>query len=440
MNNPRIYITIGTFHPVVGGAEKQALMQARSLRERGYAASIITFRHNKAWSAHETIEGVPIIRVAGMLLGRRGKLPRFLQKLVYPVALLVMGWALWQHRRRYDILHVYQLTLLALPSALVCRLTGTPMVIAARSADSGMTAKSRNKASLIAGPLDATPPWLQVDADAKNNGDLKDLERLGKPLVQLTRSLLQSINARVIVLSSRMQSYLTAHDFHLPGTQCIPNGVDISRFTPLSAPLEERAQVVICVARLCYQKGVDVLLQAWHLVHKQAPQARLIIVGGGPIQTELERLAQSLDILGSVEFAGTQSDMQAQLRRGGLAVLPSRWEGMPNAVLEAMACGMPCVATRVSGSEDIILHGVNGLLVEPEDYQGMAQALLALLGDPGLVQKYGRAARTTIERHYSLEHITDVYIELYRSIANRRWRGTGDVPLPEISHLPLQMP
>ncbi len=437
MNNPHIYITIGTFHPVVGGAEKQALMQGRSLRERGYAATIITFHHNRAWPAHEVIEGVPVIRVAGTFLCRREKLPRFLQKLLYPVALVVMGLTLWQHRRYYDILHVYQLTLLALPTALVCRLTGKPMVIAVRTADSGRTAKSQNKASLVAGPLDATLPWLQVDAEAKNDGDLKDLERLGKPVVQLTRTLLQSIGARMIVLSSRMQSYLTTQDFHLPGTQLIPNGVDITRFTPAYTSLDERAQVVVCAARLCYQKGIDVLLQAWFLVHKQAPQARLIIVGSGPIQPQLERLARALDILDSVEFVGVQSDVQAQLHQGSLAVLPSRWEGMPNAILEAMACSLPCVATRVSGSEDIIRHGVNGLLVESEDYQGMAQALLTLLRDPGLVQKYGHAARATIEQHYSLEDITDTYIELYRSVADRKWQIAGDIPSPEVYHPPL---
>jgi glycosyltransferase involved in cell wall biosynthesis len=351
--------------------------------------------------------------------------------------LMVLGWTLWLHRRHYDILHVYQLTLLALPTALVCRLNGKAMVIVVCSANSGKVARSQNKASLVAGPLVATLPWLQVEVDAKNFGDLKDLERLGKPVVQLTRSLLQSIGASVIVLSSRMQRYLTEQDFHLPGTHRIPNGVDITRFTPPRISLDARAQVVVCISRLSYEKGIDVLLQAWHLVHKQAPQARLIIVGGGPIQARLERLAQALDNLGSVEFAGAQSDIQAQLHRGSLAVLPSRWEGMPNAVLEAMACGMPCVATRVSGSEDIILHGVNGLLVEPEDYQGMAQALLTLLRDPGLVQKYGQAARATIEQHYSLEDITDTYIELYRSIGDHSWQIAEDIPSPEVYHPPL---
>src|SRR5205085_434813 len=148
-------------------------------------------------------------------------------------------------------------------------------------------------------------------------------------------------------------------------------------------------------------------------------------------QTQLECMAQALGIAGSVEFAGLQSDVPAQLHRGCLAVLPSRWEGMPNALLEAMACGLACVATRVSGSEDAIEHGVNGLLVEPEDYQGLAQALLILLGDQALTEQYGKAARISSEKYYSLEHIMDKYIELYQSMVDAR----SDTQPSKIYHL-----
>src|SRR5215469_8659346 len=133
--NMHIFIVVATFHPIIGGAERQALEQGRSLRQRGLEATIVTFRHNKSWAAHDTIDGVPVIRIAGMLLGRRDKLPRVLQKFLYFVALIVMGWVLWRHRHRYDILHVYQLNLLALPTACACYLGGKPMVVAVRCAD-----------------------------------------------------------------------------------------------------------------------------------------------------------------------------------------------------------------------------------------------------------------------------------------------------------------
>jgi len=230
--------------------------------------------------------------------------------------------------------------------------------------------------------------------------------------------LLIQTRAVVVILSTRMKEYLATHDLLLPGVQLIPNGVDIGRFHPIydEAMLKTRENTVVCVSKFRYEKGNDVLLQAWHIVHKELPQARLILVGGGPLQKQLQRMAEALQITESIEFVGLQSDVPAQLHQAAIAILPSRWEGMPNALLEAMSCGLPCVATRVSGSEDIIRHGVNGLLVEPEDYQEMAQALLLLLRNPELTQTYGDSARATIETHYSLEHVTDNYVELYQML------------------------
>jgi glycosyltransferase involved in cell wall biosynthesis len=431
VNKPRIYIAISTFLPSVGGAENQALAQGRSLRERGYEATIITLRHDRKWPQHEVIEGVPVMRVAGMLLGNRERLPGLLRKLLYLMAMLVMGWKLWQHRQRYDILHVYQLNLLALPTALACYLANKPMIIAVRSAGPGGPTSSRTRATLIAGSLDATASWLQVDGRINEDGDLSALERLGKPAVRFTHFLLQSIHAVVVVLSPRTEDYLTAHGFHLPDIRLIPNGVDIAHFhpTPTSTSLGDGSQVVVCVSILRYEKGIDVLLQAWRLVQEQlghSSQAQLIIVGDGPLQEQLECMAKALGIADSVEFAGLQSNVPIQLHRGNLAVLPSRFEGMPNAVLEAMACGLPCVATRVSGSEDIIQHGINGLLVEPQDYENMAKALLTLLCDPVLAKKYGHAARIRIEQHYSFQRIMDMYVELYQSVVGSASKRTPD--------------
>src|SRR6266700_698285 len=430
MSSPRIYILIATFLPSVGGAEKQAFAQGRSLRERGYETTVVTVRHNRIWPQRELIEGVPVIRVAGTLLGSREKLPRLLQKLTYLLAMLVMGWTLWRQRQHYDVLHVYQLSLLTVLAALLCRLAGKPMLVAVRSADSGSSTSSHDKTSLLAGPLDATTPRLQVDKRFKTNSDLEVLALMGKPVVGFLSSLLHSNHTVVVVLSSRMKSSLAAHRFNLPDIQLIPNGVDITRFNSarVDNAIDGREQVAVCVSKLRYEKGIDVLLQAWRLVQPQAPRARLIIVGDGGLRFQLEGLAKALGIANRVEFTGLLGDIPAQLHRGGLAVLPSRWEGMPNALLEAMACGLPCVATRVSGSEELIQHGVNGLLVGPEDYQGMALALLTLLQDRPLAQRYGQAARETVERHYSFEQVMDRYVELYQRIAEHPCQIAGDAP------------
>jgi glycosyltransferase involved in cell wall biosynthesis len=131
------------------------------------------------------------------------------------------------------------------------------------------------------------------------------------------------------------------------------------------------------------------------------------------MEEELKRLAEELGITTSVEFTGLQRDIPAQLHRAGLAVLASRWEGMPNVVLEAMACGLPCVATRVSGTEELIQPGVNGILVGPDDQTELTEALVSLLEQPSVAREYGRAARAIVERCYSQDRIMDLYEALY---------------------------
>lgn len=443
VEKPRIYFAIENFYPLVGGAETQTLAQCKNLIERGYQATVVTYRYDKQWPRHEMLDGLPIIRVAGTFMGNRAatllasrnpstgknlnKSAKLIRKFSSLMAMLVMAWTLWSHRRDYDILHVCEFSKLALPTALICRLTGKAMVIVVISAGSGTVGSSNGEAQLIAGPLEPTEPYLRVEARTVAGGDLEGLERAGKVLSRLTQMLLHSINAVVVVLSSRMEKYVQSHNYTMK-MELIPNGVDTVRFQPSDedTPTRERTQTVVCVSQMRYEKGIDVLLQAWNIVHQALPHAQLILVGRGAIQTQLQEMAEALGVAESVEFTGLQRDVPAQLHRGAIAVLPSRWEGLSNALLEAMACGLACVATRVSGSEDVIQHGVNGLLVESEDYHGMAQALLTLLNNPTLAQQYGRAARATIEKHYVLEYITDMYIKLYQQVVHQT-----SLPIPE---------
>ncbi len=418
-NKPRICVAIAGFYPSVGGAETQTLAQCQYLREQGYEVEVVTLHQHAYCPPNELVRGVPVKRVAGLFLHKRETMPKPLKKFMYLLSILDMTWELWQERNNYDLLQLCQFSILSLPFGLVCRLAGKPMTIVVISAGADRVRKTKSiGARLLAGPLDPNAPFLRVDGHSWIDGDLVNVQKAGKPVVQFTRSLLESIGAAVIVLSTRTKTYVCNNGFDLPGMQIIPNGVDITRFHPASVDLssEERAKTVVCVSKLRYEKGIDVLLQAWHLVHKQVPDARLVIVGNGPIQPHLEQMAEALDITNSVEFAGLQSDVPAQLHRGAIGVLPSRWEGMPNALLEAMASGLACVATRVSGSEDVIQSGVNGQLVECEDYEGMARALVQLLRDRALTEKYGKAARATIEQHYTLERVMGMYTALYHRL------------------------
>jgi glycosyltransferase involved in cell wall biosynthesis len=430
---PRIYIVISTFSPSVGGAETQTLAQSQCLVEAGHQVQIVTFRHRHGWAKHEMVGDVPVRRVAGLLLGHRYRLPQLIRQILYFLAMFVMSWSIWRHRHDFDILQVCQFSLLVLPLAIVCRLAKKPMTIIAISAGAEKASKTTGAARLIAGSLDPNAPYLQVAGRTWIDGDLYGLQRAGKFVVSYIHRLLEVIGAVVIVLSSRMLRYVKDNGFDLPGAQIIPNGVDINRFQPApdDTNIQERALTVVCVSKARYEKGLDVLLQAWRLVQEQVPAARLIIVGGGPLQEQLQEMALALGITQSVEFAGLHSDVPGQLLRGLIGILPSRWEGMPNALLEAMGSGLACIATRVSGSEDVIQHGVNGLLVESENYREMARALITLLRDKTLAQKYGLAARATIEQGYTLERVLHMYINVYQQLVDDQELSSADAKLQE---------
>jgi glycosyltransferase involved in cell wall biosynthesis len=125
-------------------------------------------------------------------------------------------------------------------------------------------------------------------------------------------------------------------------------------------------------------------------------------------------MVMELNIQDSVEFLGLRTDIIDLLQPSWGYVLPSRGEGMPNALLEAMACGLPCIAARVSGSEDIIVDGVNGLLVEPEQPVELAHALRRLVEDSDLAQRLAQEARATVVRNYQLTRIVEQLLDLYR--------------------------
>ncbi|MEU5160561.1 glycosyltransferase family 4 protein [Streptomyces sp. NPDC020875] len=174
------------------------------------------------------------------------------------------------------------------------------------------------------------------------------------------------------------------------------------------------APVVLCVGRLCRQKGQDVLLAAWPEVRAAAPEARLVLVGDGPDRAALTRLAPP-----GVRFAGAIRDIRPWLRAADVVVLPSRWEGMALAPLEAMACGRPVVVTDVSGARESLPPGHDAhALVPPEDPRALAAALGALLADPGLRDRLGREARDHTRATGDVRRTAAAVTGLYQDLLN----------------------
>jgi glycosyltransferase involved in cell wall biosynthesis len=203
----------------------------------------------------------------------------------------------------------------------------------------------------------------------------------------------------------------------------VPNGIDPERFHPAAAGpvraglapltgLDPSAPLVVCVGRLCRQKGQDVLLRAWDAVVREVPGARLALVGDGPDGGRLREQAPQ-----SVLFVGAVADACPWYQAADLVVLPSRWEGMALAPLEAMACGRPVVVTDVDGARESLPPSfTDRCLVPPEDPAVLAEALTGLLLDPPLRASLGDRARrhvlTTHDVRHTAEQVADVYRDL----------------------------
>lgn len=198
-------------------------------------------------------------------------------------------------------------------------------------------------------------------------------------------------------------------------------GVDLEAFKPdprardrIRSELGLRADdlVALCVAEFTPTKNHRQLLLAWKRVAKEEPSAQLLLVGNGRLrQREESRVIR--DQVRNVRFLGFRRDVPSLLAAADLLVLPSRREGLPRSILEAMAVGLPVVATDVRGCRDLVEHGRNGLLVKVGDVEGLAQAIVTLLGDRELRERMGREGRTKVEA-YSLDRVLEETAAIYR--------------------------
>jgi glycosyltransferase involved in cell wall biosynthesis len=197
-------------------------------------------------------------------------------------------------------------------------------------------------------------------------------------------------------------------------------GVDTDTFTP--SPEPEGTCLVVLPARMLWDKGVGIAVEAARLLKKENRPIRLALVGptdpGNPANIPESTLQGWVDE-GIVEWWGFQEDMRAVYRKANLVILPSFGEGIPTVLLEAGACGRAIIASNVSGCRDVICDGETGLLVQPKDPVGLAQAIQRLASDPALRAKLAMAGRAQVVDRFSTEIINRQTLEVYQRLVNR---------------------
>ena len=194
-------------------------------------------------------------------------------------------------------------------------------------------------------------------------------------------------------------------------------GVNPSAYTTRSTP--NAVPLVVLPARLLWDKGLAEFVGAARLLRSQGVKARFAILGGadsgnrgGVPSVVLEKWQAE----GVVEFWGFQTDMPKVLAQADIVCLPSYGEGLPKALLEGMAAGLPCVATDVPGCREAVTHGDNGFLVPVRDVSSLAKAIEILLSDPGLAQRLGERGRQRVELEFAERYVNDSTLRLYREM------------------------
>jgi glycosyltransferase involved in cell wall biosynthesis len=201
----------------------------------------------------------------------------------------------------------------------------------------------------------------------------------------------------------------------------VRNGVEIPPPVAPETRARRRAEfgladdrpVLVCVGRLTRAKGHQHLLRALGRIAGDFPSLVCLIVGDGDERAPLEALAAEIALGPRLRLLGYRSDVAEILSIGTAFVLPSDWEGLPISLLEAMAAGLPCVATRVAGTAEV-LDGRNGLLVPPQDPAALAEALRKLLADPVAAAEMARRGQSDVRAHYGMARVCARYLELYR--------------------------
>jgi glycosyltransferase involved in cell wall biosynthesis len=374
-----------------GGTENQAITLARSLHEQGFSLEVACLRRVGPFVKQLADRGIPLSEYP---------LPGF-----YSFAALVQKVKFTRHlvKRRIDVMHAYSFygnVFGILPS----RLAGTPVVIAS----------IRDRAAYL------TPMQKRVQRFVCRFADC------------------------VLVNAEAIKDWLTGEGYDPAKIVVIPNGVELDRFASPPDPdgvrrelgIASGAPLVMVVSRLTRQKGLEQFLEAANTLAPRFPDARFVIVGyANPAERDyedsLKAMTAQCGLTDRVIFTGLRQDVPGLLAAATVSVMPSLNEALSNVLLESMAAGAPTVATRVGGTPEAVVSGVNGLLVEPGDSPALADAIATLLQQPALARRLGDAARTAIADRYSVEKMVRATEALYLDLLARKQRK----PSAEFNHV-----
>ena len=372
-----VVVFLTGFHP--GGTERQMTELIRRLDPERFTVHVACFHRDGAWLPRVEARAASIVEFPIEGLGR----PRTIAQLV--------RFARWCRRERIAVVQTCDLyaNIFGLPGAA---LAGVPVRVGSR--------RELNP--------DKTPAQVRVQQYAYRCA------------------------TKVVANSSAARSVLEREGLASGSIAVIPNGVDATLVRP-SPGSPRPLRTVITVANLRPEKSHETLVAAAALLVKDYPDLRFEIVGAGPRREELDALVRARDLQHRVSFLGHREDVPALLARADAFVLPSRSEALPNSAIEAMAAGLPVVASAVGGLLDLVEDGRTGILVPPGNADALAAALRRLAADPLLAARLGAAAADAVRQRYSFDRMVAAFEDLYtaglaaRSLSGARSEQTAGI-------------
>jgi glycosyltransferase involved in cell wall biosynthesis len=392
----RVLFLTESFHPVLGGGEVHIRALGRALVQNGMAATVVTRRRDPAWPENDVIDGIRVLRLGPTGPGTSGKY-RMVPGAVRAVRRL---------RPEHDVLVVRGTRVLGVPGLAAARKLSLPVVLQPE----------------INGELSG-----EVYSWGKEWGGLT--RRLVRAATHVRNQWMRRADA-FVAMSRAIEGEMLAAGVPPDRIVRIPHGVDLERFRPADATerlalrrrlnLPEAARILTYTGRLLKGKGLELLLQVF--AQSLAPDDHLLLVGAGDgqslsIEAELRARAAVPPLAGRVTFTGRVENVDDYLRASDVFVFPSEFEALGISLVEAAACGLPCVASRTGGIVDVIDHEANGLLHDPNDVAGLATCLARLRADRALGERLGRAARQRAEREFDWKRSIRRYRELFDRVA-----------------------
>lgn len=397
---PSVCLLISAFYPRVGGGETHARLLGRELKTLGTPVFVLTRKHEKGLSARDTVDGVEVHRVGPSGFPRMGKY------LMLPATIC----ALIRQRRDYEIIYVCGLRVLGL-------------------------------AGMLAGLLLNKRIVLRAEACGEWSGDFAfnspgDSTRQLNPLLRLAlgmRNWLYRKADRFLAISRVIRDEFLAGG--LPDSQIvtITNGIDFNAFQPADADKRAKlraefgfgeAFVFAYAGKLNRGKGLEMLLRAWEGLATQFPHARLLLIGAGGSQflsceQELRQFVEERKLENSVTFTGYTNRVADYLCAADTFVFPSESEALGLALIEAMACGLPSLASATGGILDIVTDQQNGRLLPVGDENAWRTAMIELMKAPEQAARWAAAGAESVRMKFAIREIALQHQRLFQSIRTK---------------------